>query len=71
MRVSTACHLLRDTDRPISDIAADCGYANLSNFGRRFRELKDMAPCDYRRRFTPVLPREPQARRSSRRQYVR
>jgi AraC-like DNA-binding protein len=54
LRVSAACHLLRDTDRRISDIAADCGFANLSNFNRRFREIKGFPPREYRRRFRPT-----------------
>ena len=51
IRISGACAQLRDTDRRICDIAADSGYANLANFNRRFRELKHMAPRDYRRLF--------------------
>lgn len=51
VRVSAACRLLRDTDRSVSAIAGDCGYANLSNFNRRFRELKGMSPREYRSRW--------------------
>jgi AraC-like DNA-binding protein len=51
LRVNAACHLLRDGDGRIVDIATDCGFANLSNFNRRFRALKGMTPSEYRRRF--------------------
>ncbi|WP_255954728.1 AraC family transcriptional regulator [Streptomyces odontomachi] len=50
LRVQAACHLLAETDRRIADIAADCGYGNLANFNRRFREVRGMAPREYRAR---------------------
>ncbi|MEV4219896.1 AraC family transcriptional regulator [Nonomuraea sp. NPDC049725] len=55
VRVNRACQLLRDTDRSVSVIAADSGFGNLSNFNRRFRELKNMSPREYRANFRVEL----------------
>ncbi|WP_158564395.1 AraC family transcriptional regulator [Jiangella anatolica] len=51
LRVGAACRLLAESDRAVADIAATCGFGNLSNFNRRFRELKTMTPREYRARF--------------------
>ena len=51
LRVGRACHLLRETERPIMQICLDSGFANLSNFNRRFVALKSVTPRDYRKVF--------------------
>jgi AraC-like DNA-binding protein len=50
LRVGRACRLLADEAAKITDIAMDCGFQNLANFNRRFREITGMAPRDYRRK---------------------
>lgn len=49
-RVESACSALQDTERPISGIAHDSGFATLSRFNRCFREHRDMTPRDWRKR---------------------
>lgn len=48
LRIGRACMWLVETDRPISLIAADAGFCNLSNFNRRFRAARQMSPKQFR-----------------------
>ena len=47
-RLSKAAQLLRDTDRPISEISAEVGFQQLSHFGKCFREKAGCSPRAYR-----------------------
>jgi AraC-like DNA-binding protein len=49
IRVGDACRLLADGDRPVMDIALSCGFANLANFNRRFKQVKKTTPTAFRR----------------------
>jgi AraC-like DNA-binding protein len=51
LRVGRACRLLAEGEAKITDIALECGFANLANFNRRFLEISSLTPHDYRRRF--------------------
>jgi AraC-like DNA-binding protein len=39
---------MSDSDRPITEIAFDVGFNNLSNFNRQFLALKGMPPSRFR-----------------------
>jgi len=49
LRIGRACMLLVETERPISVIASETGFSNLSNFNRRFRKARHMTPKEFRR----------------------
>ncbi|MBS7699883.1 MULTISPECIES: AraC family transcriptional regulator [unclassified Chelatococcus] len=49
LRIGEASRLLAETQRPITDICFDVGYANISSFNRSFREERGMTPSAYRR----------------------
>lgn len=48
LRIGKAARLLAEEDRPIAEIAFACGFGNLANFNRRFREYKKMSPREFR-----------------------
>ncbi len=49
-RVHRACHLLRHTDRRITEIAFDVGFNDSNYFTRQFRKSTGFSPRDYRLR---------------------
>ncbi|MEW6304660.1 MAG: AraC family transcriptional regulator [Verrucomicrobiota bacterium] len=51
LRVGRACRMLVEEDTKVTDIALECGFRNLANFNRRFREITKVTPRDYRRQF--------------------
>jgi AraC-like DNA-binding protein len=51
LRLDAVCRELVDTERPIAAIAYDCGFTNLANFNRQFRQRRSLTPRDYRRTF--------------------
>jgi transcriptional regulator GlxA family with amidase domain len=49
-RLERAMTLLRETDRPVTEIALDVGFASLGTFGRTFRDVVGLSPTEYRGR---------------------
>lgn len=54
IRISHACRLLLETDQSIVQVAYASGFTNLSNFNRRFKELKGHSPKAYRNLMRPA-----------------
>src|SRR6476619_4791063 len=50
-RVERAMELLRETDRPVTEICFDVGFASLGTFSRTFRAVVGESPSRYHVRF--------------------
>ncbi|MEH6406982.1 MAG: AraC family transcriptional regulator [Leeuwenhoekiella sp.] len=49
IRIEHACKLLyKESDLSISIISETCGFQNIANFNRKFKELKGITPTQYR-----------------------
>jgi AraC-like DNA-binding protein len=48
IRLGHASRLLIDTKDPVTNIAATCGFTNISNFNRTFKREKGLTPKDFR-----------------------
>jgi AraC-like DNA-binding protein len=53
-RVERAMTLLRQTDRPVTSVAWDVGFASLGTFSRTFTTIVGCSPSDFRARNQPV-----------------
>lgn len=51
LRIMKASRLLVNSRSEIIEVAHECGYSNLSNFNRRFKELKEITPSGYRKQY--------------------
>jgi AraC-like DNA-binding protein len=47
-RLEVASRHLRESDRPVADIAQDCGFYDHSAFSRAFRAAMGVTPSAYR-----------------------
>jgi transcriptional regulator GlxA family with amidase domain len=57
-RLERAMVLLRDSDRSVTDICLDVGFASLGSFSRTFRDIVGESPREYRERMRRA-PRPP------------
>jgi len=51
IRITRACHLLRETKYHINHVAAECGFSSISNFNKQFRKSEGFSPKAYRAQF--------------------
>lgn len=49
LRINRAKLLLSETNRPITDVAVDCGYTNFTYFSKQFRKHTGMSPSAFRK----------------------
>lgn len=49
LKIGKALRLLRETDWSIGEIACRCGFGNLSNFNRHFRNMNRLTPREFRK----------------------
>lgn len=58
-RIDRAAQMMVETEHTISEICYDCGFNNISNFNRVFRDRIGTTPSDYRRKFkASMIPLE-------------
>jgi AraC-like DNA-binding protein len=48
VRIGFAKKLLQQSDLPITQIALECGYTNISYFNRSFKKINNITPKEYR-----------------------
>lgn len=54
IRLGHVCKRLRSTEDTIAEIAFDCGFQNLSNFNRLFKNTLGRTPNHYRKLFSEI-----------------
>lgn len=51
VKISHACKKLIETDIHVIEICYESGYNDVTNFNRRFKEIMNLTPLEYRKRF--------------------
>jgi AraC family transcriptional regulator len=54
LRLDHASQLLRQTNLPLREIAAECRFADQSHFTKRFKKLSGLTPAEYRNLFQTI-----------------
>jgi len=51
LRISHACKLLTNSNKPVMEICYESGYNSWAHFSKQFRQVKKMTPSRYRKEF--------------------
>jgi len=54
-RIAHASRLLADDHYTIAAVSFECGFNNLSNFNKQFREVTGVSPSEYRKNHKRLL----------------
>jgi AraC-like DNA-binding protein len=54
LRISHACKLLTNTNKPVLEICYESGYNSWAHFSKQFKHVKEITPSQYRRRMYDV-----------------
>ncbi len=49
LRISHACKMLTNTDKPVMEICYESGYNSWAHFSKQFKHVKQMTPSHYRK----------------------
>lgn len=49
IKIKAACDMLINQSASVSEVAFECGYANLSNFNRHFKRIVGCPPIEYKK----------------------
>jgi AraC-like DNA-binding protein len=55
-RIERAKHLLRETDRSVTEISLDVGFQSLGSFSAKFKAVVGGTPTEYRRKALGLSP---------------
>jgi AraC-like DNA-binding protein len=55
-RIERAKHLLRESDRSVTEISLDVGFQSLGSFSSKFKDIVGGTPTEYRRKVRGLSP---------------
>lgn len=58
LRIFHACELLEQSDRTVLEVCFESGFMNLSNFNRKFKQIKGCSPSTFRQTLSNRIEKE-------------